>query len=101
VPLGDAHLELIAVVDPDAAASGAIGRWVASGQVEKPLGWAVGTGKIDAVAHRLDRTPGARSRQGDRRRRWVLVTRHFPVRWRLPAFFSAGLFSTAASAVRR
>ena len=75
VPLGDAYLELIAVVDPDAAAGSAVGRWVASGQVGKPLGWAVRTGRIEAVARRLDLTLGSGSRAaaGGQRLRWRMA----------------------------
>lgn len=54
VPLGEAYLELVAVVDQDEAASSAFGRWAASGQAGRPLGWAVRTEHLDAVAQRLD-----------------------------------------------
>lgn len=54
VPLGDAYLELVAVADPSEAASSAFGRWVASGPAGRPLGWAVRTSNLDAVAERLD-----------------------------------------------
>jgi hypothetical protein len=58
VPLGDAYLELVAVVDP--AADSAFARWVAQG--EGLLGWAVRTDDLDAVAGRLGLTTHAGSR---------------------------------------
>ena len=54
VPLGDAYLELVAVVDPDEARGSSFGRWVAaSAGALVPLGWAVRTGRIDDVGRRL------------------------------------------------
>ena len=62
VPLGDAYLELIAVVDWDEAAGSAFGQWVASGQAGQPFGWAVRTDELDEVVQRLDLNvrPGSR-----------------------------------------
>ena len=56
VPLGDSYLELIAVVDQAAAVDSAFGRWVASraSRLGRPLGWAVRTSELDAIARRLD-----------------------------------------------
>jgi Glyoxalase-like domain len=64
VPLGSSYLELIAVVDQQAAADSTIGRWVASGASPpgRPLGWAVRTGKLDETARRLGLTVSAGSR---------------------------------------
>jgi Glyoxalase-like domain len=64
VPLGTSYLELIAVVDQQAAADSTIGRWVASGASRsgRPLGWAVRTGKLDETARRLGLTVSAGSR---------------------------------------
>jgi hypothetical protein len=64
VPLGDCYLELVSVVDEIEAAASVFGRWVASGVSElvRPLGWAVRTTELDAVARRLGLTVGAGSR---------------------------------------
>jgi Glyoxalase-like domain len=66
VPLGDAYLELVTVVDADAAAHSSFGRWVAASQSEllRPLGWAVRTDELDEVASRLSLTIEAGSRTG-------------------------------------
>ena len=65
VPLGDAYLELVAVVDEDEAASSAFGRWVgeASAAAARPLGWAVRTERLDDVAGRLGLSVDSRSRR--------------------------------------
>jgi hypothetical protein len=64
VPLGTSYLELIAVVDQQAAADTIVGRWVAGGASPpgRPLGWAVRTGKLDAIARRLGLSVSAGSR---------------------------------------
>jgi len=64
VPVGDAYLELVAVVDERVAERTAFCRWVASANapVVKPIGWAVRTGSLDAVATRLGLTVHAGSR---------------------------------------
>lgn len=56
MPLGDAYLELVAVVDPGEAAASAFGQWVAGAATDqgRPFAWAVRTDEMDAVAHRLD-----------------------------------------------
>jgi hypothetical protein len=53
VPLGDAYLELVTVVDPDVAARSVFGRWVAAATPGEPFGWAVRTPAIDEAAGRL------------------------------------------------
>ena len=53
VPLGDAYLELVAVADSETAGRSVFGRWVASAIPGRPLGWAVRTDSIEAVARRL------------------------------------------------
>lgn len=55
VPLGDAYLELIAVVDDDRACASPFGRWVSAAGAAplRPLGWAVRTRALDDVARRL------------------------------------------------
>src|SRR5712691_3218109 len=49
VPLGEAYLELVAIVDEAEAAQSPFGRWVAAAQPElaRPLGWAVRTHRLD------------------------------------------------------
>jgi hypothetical protein len=74
VPLGDAYLELVAVVDAAKAVESAFGRWVASGvsSVMRPLGWAVRTSQLDDVARRLDLSvhAGSRSTPSGEQLRW-------------------------------
>ena len=53
VPLGDAYVELVTVIDPEAAAQAAFGRWVAGATPGRPLGWAVRTNAIEDVARSL------------------------------------------------
>ena len=53
VPLGDAYLELVSVIDPDVAARSTFGRWVAAAMPREPLGWAVRTDALDEIAARL------------------------------------------------
>jgi hypothetical protein len=62
VPLGDSYLELIAVVDPAEASQSAFGRWVANARSARPLGWAVRTDDLAAVAGRLGLNVGSGSR---------------------------------------
>ena len=59
VPLGDAYLELIAVVDERAASETPFGRWVADGASDSgsPIGWAVRPADLDATAQRLGLIP--------------------------------------------
>jgi hypothetical protein len=53
VPLGDAYVELVAVVDRDAAALSTFGRWILGATLGQPLGWAVRTRAIAEVGQRL------------------------------------------------
>jgi Glyoxalase-like domain len=64
VPLGETYLELITVVDEAEAAQSAFGRWVAEALPAemRPLGWAVRTDDLDAVASRLSLAVSANSR---------------------------------------
>jgi hypothetical protein len=62
VPLGQTYLELVAVVDSKEAADSAFGRWVAAARPGWPLGWAVRTDDMDAVAGRLGLSVGSGSR---------------------------------------
>ena len=77
VPLGDASLELVAVVDEAEAAQSAFGRWVAGVHpgLARPLGWAVRTHQLDDVARRLDLPVqvGSRTGRDDRLMRWRLA----------------------------
>jgi hypothetical protein len=71
VPLGEAYLELIAVVDPAEAPSSPFGRWVAAAP-PGPMGWAVRVDDIEATATRLglDLVPGSRATPDGRTLRW-------------------------------
>ena len=64
VPVGDAYLELVAVVDERVAARSAFGRWVtrADPAILRPIGWSVRAVSLDAVATRLGLTVSAGSR---------------------------------------
>ncbi len=64
MPLGDAYLELVAVVDQSEAERNPFGRWLAQAMAgpAQPLGWAVRTGRLDEVAGRLELTVGSGSR---------------------------------------
>jgi hypothetical protein len=77
VPLGEAYLEQVAVVDEAEAAQSPFGRWVAGAcsRLAQPLGWAVRTHRLDDVARRLGLTVGAGSRvgRGGRLVRWRLA----------------------------
>jgi hypothetical protein len=77
VPLGEAYIELVAVVDEAEAAQSAFGRWVAATQPSLPrlLGWAVRTHELDDVVRRLDLTVAAGSRTGrnGQQLRWRLA----------------------------
>jgi hypothetical protein len=74
VPLGESYIELIAVVDTDAAAPTALGRWVMryASDGGRPLGWAVRTADLDGVAARLGLAvhPGSRTLPGGEALRW-------------------------------
>jgi len=78
VPLGDAYIELITVVDDAEARGSAFGRWVAAGvesRPGRPLGWVARTDRLDEVAQRLGMTPhaGARPAGDGRVLRWRLA----------------------------
>jgi hypothetical protein len=90
VPLGDAYLELVAVVDPAAAATSAFGSWVAdmaSGRCG--WGWAVRTSDIAATAARLglEVVPGSRVTPTGTELRWQLAGAPAPDRT-LPFFIA-------------
>lgn len=74
VPLGDAYLELLEVVDRSEARTSPFGRWVLD-RPQHGLGLVcLRTGDADAVAERLDREPVAMSR---------VTTDGTELRWRL------------------
>jgi hypothetical protein len=77
VPLGDSYLELVTVADESEAARSPFGSWVARVQSERvrPLGWAVRTHGLDAVARRLERTirVGSRTTRSGAVLRWRLA----------------------------
>jgi hypothetical protein len=77
VPLGEAYLELVAVVDAAEAAQSPFGSWVARARpaLARPLGWTVRTGKLDDVARGLGLLVAAGSRASDAGRllRWRLA----------------------------
>jgi Glyoxalase-like domain len=77
VPLGDAYLELVAVVDPAEALESGFGRWVAAAEPRagRLLGWAVRTDNLSARAERLGLrvVDGARKTTDGRTLRWRLA----------------------------
>lgn len=77
VPVGDAYLELVAVVDEGVARRSSFGRWVASARpaVIQPIGWAVRTTSIDVIAerHGLSVTTGSRAAPSGRLLSWRLA----------------------------
>ena len=75
VPLGDAYVELVAVVDPGTAAKAAFGRWVAAATGGHPLGWAVRTDAIEEVGRSLGLpvVRGSRAAPGGELLRWRTV----------------------------
>jgi hypothetical protein len=74
VPLGEAFLELVAVVDEAAASRSAFGRWIAATTTDRPIpmGWAVRVDDIEGPARRLGLTvtPGSRARPDGRTITW-------------------------------
>jgi hypothetical protein len=76
VPLGSTYLELVAVVDPVAAAGSAFGSWVADMAAGRSgWGWAVRTQDMDATAARLglEIVPGSRVTPTGAELRWRLA----------------------------
>jgi len=68
VPLGDAYVELITVVDEPEASGSAFGSWVATGirsAPGRPLGWVARTDRLDQVVARLGMSASAGSRTGE------------------------------------
>ncbi len=78
VPLGEAYIELITVVDPAEAAASAFGCWVArtiQPRPAQPLGWVARTDELDDVAGRLglDVSAGSRAGRDGRVLSWLLA----------------------------
>jgi len=65
IPLGSTYLELVAVVDPGAAAASSFGWWVDRGATDEGrlIGWAVRTSALDEIAGRLELPIRSGSRQ--------------------------------------
>ena len=72
VPLAGTYIELIAVVDVAEAAVAPFGHWITAALPGRPLGWAVRTDDLDAVATRLGLTvhPGSRVTPDGAELRW-------------------------------
>ncbi len=64
IPLGAEYVELLAVVDPAAAAASPVGTWVrdAAAAGDRPAAWCVSTDDLDAVARRLGLAVGSGTR---------------------------------------
>lgn len=77
VPLGDAYLELVAVVDPVEAGGSVFGHWVAAAGRDAAtlLGWAARTDDVSAHAERLGLriSDGSRTTTDGRQLRWRLA----------------------------
>jgi hypothetical protein len=77
VPVGDAYLELVAVTNERVAERSPFGRWVASARpvVLQPIGWAVRTTSLDAVAkqHELSVNVGSRTAPSGQVLTWRLA----------------------------
>jgi hypothetical protein len=91
VPVGDAYLELVAVVDERVAERSAFGRWVARADpvILRPIGWSVRAVSLDAVSTRLGLTvtTGSRATPSGRLLTWKLAgVEHAAVEPILPFF---------------
>ena len=74
VPLGATYLELVAVADERTATGNAFGRWIAASS-GGPLGWAVRSSPLEAVAARLglEIAPGSRETATGEVLRWRIA----------------------------
>ncbi len=113
VPLGDAYVELVAVVDEGEARGSAFGRWVAETVRAGggPLGWAVRPDDLDASAARLglDIADGSRTTPAGERIEWRSAGIEeaarrpwlpFFIEWADPASFPGTTASPDAAVVR-
>ena len=77
VPLGDCYLELVAVVDQAEAEQNPFGRRLAAAEpgLDRPLGWAVRTDRLDEEAARLGLavSSGSRATPDGRTLRWRMA----------------------------
>ena len=75
VPLGDAYLELVAVVDQREARASAFGRWVLGAVEGSAIGWAARPDDLDATAARLGLSigEGSRTRPSGERVEWRMA----------------------------
>ncbi len=113
VPLGDAYVELVAVVDEGEARGSAFGRWVAESMRGGggPIGWAVRPDDLDASAARLglDIADGSRTTPAGERIEWRSAGIEeaarrpwlpFFIEWGDPASFPGKTASRDAAIVR-
>jgi len=113
VPLGDAYIELVAVVDEREVRASVFGRWVAETAQEGggPIGWAVRPDDLDATAARLglEIADGSRTTPAGERIEWrsagieAAATRSwlpFFIDWRDSAAFPGATATPAAAIVR-
>ena len=112
VPLGDAYVELVAVVDEGEARRSAFGRWVAEAvRAGGPIGWAVRPDDLDASAARLalDIADGSRTTPAGERVEWRSAGIEeaarrpwlpFFIEWGDPASFPGATASPDAVVVR-
>lgn len=65
VPLGDAYIELMGVVDADEAGTGALGTWLhaQTDSGDRPIAWCVRCEDIEVVTARLGLSPVAMQRE--------------------------------------
>ena len=112
VPLGDAYVELVAVVDEHEARGSLFGRWVARSAQDGggPIGWAVRPDDLDTTAARLglEIVDGSRTTPAGERIEWrsagieEAATRSwlpFFIDWRDSAAFPGGTATPAAAIV--
>ena len=95
VPVGDAYLELVAVVDSRVADESPFGRWVASAHTSLvvPMGWAVRSRSLDEVAarHGLAINAGRRASPSGELLTWrVAGLEHAAAECSLPFFIEWG-----------
>ena len=111
VPLGDAYLELVAVVDEREARGSSFGRWALKAPEGSVIGWAVRPDDLDATAERLGLSvaEGSRTKPSGERVEWRMagveeaVERPwlpFFIEWRDVAAFPGATADPPATIVR-